>query len=1047
MDNSAIIKNIIKRILYGAVQILMLLICSMCLFCTDITYAADKIASGVCGDNLTWTIDEDYVLTINGTGDMYNYGQTSSTGGPAPWIGYVNSIIKVEISEGVTSIGSFAFYNCRGAYSINIPSTVSNFGRYSFYNCSGISKINIPVNLESLGVGTFRGCTGLTSAVVPSGITIIPVQAFSECGIRSVTLPNSIKEIDESAFSACGNLQSIALPEGLEIIGENAFTGAGLTTLEIPSTVRTIGKGVCKSKSLSAIHVNDENDYYKDVDGVLLSKDGKTLILFPYQKGGYSVDYSIPDSVEIIESDAFHYGMESSQPNMNTTGYPMNINSITVPEGITSLESYSLYCFIENLYLPQSLKKLKMYSVARANNVYLKTCMAPMAHATAFYSGITNVHAPESSIGYDVNPWASGTVVYDMPSAHIWNEEYTTDKAATCKEEGSKSIHCSVCDSVDESTVTVIPKSDHTYGDWTVTKEATCTEDGSKEKVCSVCEDKVTEVIPATGHLFSDEFTTDTEPTCTAEGSKSKHCTKCNAIDESSVTVMSALGHNWDSGKITTEPTCTDEGVKTFACNRCEETKTEVVPATGHSFSDEFTTDTEPTCTAEGSKSKHCTKCNAIDESSVTVIPVLGHNWDSGKITTEPTCTDEGVKTFACSRCEETKTEVIPATGHSFSDEFTTDTEPTCTAEGSKSKHCTKCDAVTEVTTIPANGHTFGPWEEVTPSTCEGAGSHQHRCEVCGFTEAEATDPTGHDIEENYTIDVPATCTGDGSQSKHCKNCEVTFDSQVIPATGHNYGDWKTTLEPTCTEKGSKEQICSTCKNKVTQDIPALGHVWNEEPTVEKEATCTETGSQSIHCARCNETRDAETIPALGHDWSTTPTVDKKATCTEDGKESTHCTRCDAAQEGSEKAIPATGHKFSSWTTTKKATEIAAGQQTRKCSVCGKTEAQTVAQLNPTLPAVKIATPKAAKKSATIKWKKVSKAKQKKIGSIQIQYSLDKTFKTGVKTVTAKKSAASKKVTKLKSKKKYYVRIRAYKKSGGVVHVSKWSTVKSVKIK
>ena len=965
MDNSAIIKNIIKRILYGAVQILMLLICSMCLFCTDITYAADKIASGVCGDNLTWTIDEDYVLTINGTGDMYNYGQTSSTGGPAPWNGYVNSIIKVEISEGVTSIGSFAFYNCRGAYSINIPSTVSNFGRYSFYNCSGISKINIPVNLESLGVGTFRGCTGLTSAVVPSGITIIPVQAFSECGIRSVTLPNSIKEIDESAFSACGNLQSIALPEGLEIIGENAFTGAGLTTLEIPSTVRTIGKGVCKSKSLSAIHVNDENDYYKDVDGVLLSKDGKTLILFPYQKGGYSVDYSIPDSVEIIESDAFHYGMESSQPNMNTTGYPMNINSITVPEGITSLESYSLYCFIENLYLPQSLKKLKMYSVARANNVYLKTCMAPMAHATAFYSGITNVHAPESSIGYDVNPWASGTVVYDMPSAHIWNEEYTTDKAATCKEEGSKSIHCSVCDSVDESTVTVIPKSDHTYGDWTVTKEATCTEDGSKEKVCSVCEDKVTEVIPATGHLFSDEFTTDTEPTCTAEGSKSKHCTKCNAIDES----------------------------------------------------------------------------------SVTVIPVLGHNWDSGKITTEPTCTDEGVKTFACSRCEETKTEVIPATGHSFSDEFTTDTEPTCTAEGSKSKHCTKCDAVTEVTTIPANGHTFGPWEEVTPSTCEGAGSHQHRCEVCGFTEAEATDPTGHDIEENYTIDVPATCTGDGSQSKHCKNCEVTFDSQVIPATGHNYGDWKTTLEPTCTEKGSKEQICSTCKNKVTQDIPALGHVWNEEPTVEKEATCTETGSQSIHCARCNETRDAETIPALGHDWSTTPTVDKKATCTEDGKESTHCTRCDAAQEGSEKAIPATGHKFSSWTTTKKATEIAAGQQTRKCSVCGKTEAQTVAQLNPTLPAVKIATPKAAKKSATIKWKKVSKAKQKKIGSIQIQYSLDKTFKTGVKTVTAKKSAASKKVTKLKSKKKYYVRIRAYKKSGGVVHVSKWSTVKSVKIK
>lgn len=95
--------------------------------------------------------------------------------------------------------------------------------------------------------------------------------------------------------------------------------------------------------------------------------------------------------------------------------------------------------------------------------------------------------------------------------------------------------------------------------------------------------------------------------------------------------------------------------------------------------------------------------------------------------------------------------------------------------------------------------------------------------------------------------------------------------------------------------------------------------------------------------------------------------------------------------------------------------------------------------LKPTLPAVKITTPKAAKKAATVKWKKVSKANQKKIASIQIQYSTDKTFKKGVKTVTAKKTATSKKT--------YYIRIRAYKKSGGNVHVSKWSAIKKVKVK
>ena len=99
------------------------------------------------------------------------------------------------------------------------------------------------------------------------------------------------------------------------------------------------------------------------------------------------------------------------------------------------------------------------------------------------------------------------------------------------------------------------------------------------------------------------------------------------------------------------------------------------------------------------------------------------------------------------------------------------------------------------------------------------------------------------------------------------------------------------------------------------------------------------------------------------------------------------------------------------------------------------------------LPAVRISKPKAAKKAMTVKWKKVSKKNQKKIASIQIQYSTDKTFRKGVKTVTAKKSSSSKKIKKLTSKKTYYVRIRAYKKAGNVIHVSKWSAVKKVKVK
>ena len=134
---------------------------------------------------------------------------------------------------------------------------------------------------------------------------------------------------------------------------------------------------------------------------------------------------------------------------------------------------------------------------------------------------------------------------------------------------------------------------------------------------------------------------------------------------------------------------------------------------------------------------------------------------------------------------------------------------------------------------------------------------------------------------------------------------------------------------------------------------------------------------------------------------------------------------------------------------TEKQTDSPAIQPTEPSDVTNPTIEPVISNENEVtdLPAIKILAPKASKKAATFRWKKVSKKNRKKIAGIQIQYSLDKTFKTGVKTVTAKKTATSKKIKKLKSKKRYYVRVRAYKKVGNVMHVSKWSAKKSVKVR
>lgn len=112
-----------------------------------------------------------------------------------------------------------------------------------------------------------------------------------------------------------------------------------------------------------------------------------------------------------------------------------------------------------------------------------------------------------------------------------------------------------------------------------------------------------------------------------------------------------------------------------------------------------------------------------------------------------------------------------------------------------------------------------------------------------------------------------------------------------------------------------------------------------------KDATCTEEGyKEAGTCEVCGAhysyKDDENVIPALGHDYEVEFTVDKAATCTEAGVKSKHCTRCDARTD--EQTIPAVGHKWSAWKKTADATVSAPEQQVRKCSVCGKEEAQTV---------------------------------------------------------------------------------------------------------
>ena len=185
------------------------------------TPAPCLIASGTCGENLTWELSCDSVLTISGTGEMTNYEEVNNI----PWYEYSSSINSVIIDNGVTSIGNNAFWNCSNLTSIVIPNSVTSIGEGAFWSCINLTSIKIPNRVTSIGVMAFGYCYSLTSIEIPNSITNIERATFYACvGLTSITIPNSVTSIEEEAFLSCHYLPSITIPNSVTSIGKNAFS-------------------------------------------------------------------------------------------------------------------------------------------------------------------------------------------------------------------------------------------------------------------------------------------------------------------------------------------------------------------------------------------------------------------------------------------------------------------------------------------------------------------------------------------------------------------------------------------------------------------------------------------------------------------------------------------------------------------------------------------------------------------------------------------------------------------------------------------------------
>ena len=360
---------------------------------------------------------------------------------------------------------------------------------------------------------------------------------------------------------------------------------------------------------------------------------------------------------------------------------------------------------------------------------------------------------------------------------------------------------------------------------------------------------------------------------------------------------------------------------------------------------------------------------------TVTVTKPVTHVHAFGQwtVVTEATCTENGLQERVC-ECGEKESEVVEAKGHTFG-EWTTTVEPTC-ADGERQRVCSDCGYVEKEVIEAVSEHTFGEWTVETSATCTEAGRETRVCGVCGEEEFRSIDALGHDYDEGQ-VTTEATCTEDGVKTFTCQRegCGHSY-TEVVPAKGHTFGEWTTTVEPTCVEgekqrvcsdcgyvetkvieavsehtfgvwvtnieptcaDGEKERICSVCGRVETEVIPAIGEHTYGEWIVVTAASCEEKGQEKRTCEVCGEEETRTTLP-LGHDYDE-GVVTKYATCTEDGRKTYTCLR-DGCEYSYDVVIPAKGHSFGEWITTKEPT-CADGEKQRVCTVCHHIESTSI---------------------------------------------------------------------------------------------------------
>lgn len=358
-------------------------------------HAAEIVKNGKCGTNVTYTLDNEGTLTLSGYGDTFNF-HSDSEGSVNPFSS--QSIVRIEIEEGITSLGEaiFAF-------------------------CSDLMTVSIPESIRVIDGGAFSCCKKLTSIVIPDSVMTIGDSAFSYCSnLASVEIGNNVRNICDYAFKECSNLTTIKIPSSVVFIGPGVFSGC---------------------TSLFKLEVDEDNPYYL-IDGNCIVKKGTNALIAGCKSS------IIPDGVTSIGDYAFS----------NCSG----LTSIKIPDGVTSIGAgaFSGCTGLTTIMIPDgvtSIGDMAYYSCDGLTSVDIPNSVTKMSkNAFAYCRALTRITLPESTVDIDLHG-CSSLISLTLPENVISvNLNGCSSLTALTLPENIDSVFLSDCSSLTSLT---IPKS------------------------------------------------------------------------------------------------------------------------------------------------------------------------------------------------------------------------------------------------------------------------------------------------------------------------------------------------------------------------------------------------------------------------------------------------------------------------------------------------------------------------------------------------------------------------------------------------------------